>query len=68
MLAEHEPLIAGVDDQGVVVNTLFLEVGEKSAEVVVHTLDASQVLLQVRLVRLPLGLVISQRRVVGPFL
>lgn len=41
MFAEHESLVAGVHDHGIIQFTDVLEMGEQACEVVIDTLDAA---------------------------
>ena len=53
LFSQLEPLIAGIDDNGVVVQAFGFEVVEQALEVVVDSLDAAQVLLEISLVGQP---------------
>ena len=50
MIAEVPTLIAAVNDDGVLGETAFVEVIEHAAEIVVHALHTTEVILDVALV------------------
>ena len=53
-------MIAGVDDDGIVVETLGLEVVEEALQIVVHTLHAAEVLAEVSLIGEASGLALGK--------
>jgi len=66
VFTEHEALVPGVDDDGVVEDPFLSQMVQQSLDIVVHPLDTAQELLQIGLIGLAFRLLIGEIRLSRP--